>query len=398
LQTARDAVLGLGTALPPHVLRQRLAARALSEWLGAERMGADSRSVRRLFRLSGVDRRYTCVAGFLPGDPGPLFATPPPGTARRMELYAEHAPPLAAEAARNALRSASVLPSEIDHVVVVSCTGFVAPGPDVALIELLGLRRNVERTVVGFMGCHAAFNGLRVARASARDGRTVLMVCVELCSLHVQPDASRDALVSASLFGDGAAAIVVGRETTARPALLRPGRADTKVEPDGGEHMAWHIGDTGFRMRLSAYVPHLLGTDIGAFVAPLAGGRDVSSWCVHPGGPAILTRIEAALGLTTGDLAHSRAALRAHGNLSSATILFVLERALEGLAEGEPGVMLGFGPGLTLEGLAFTRGPATLPRRTAPMDSTPVRDIAAPGAPGTTAPGTTARGTTARGQ
>jgi len=353
LKLARDAVLGLGTALPPHLLRQSRVAEALATW-----QGADRKFVRRLFRLAGVERRYTCVRGFDPDDPGPLFQTPAPRTGRRMELYAEHAPPLAAEAARRALRSASVRPSEIDHVVVVSCTGLVAPGPDVQLIELLGLRHNVERTVIGFMGCHAAFNGLRVARASAQDGRTVLLVCVELCSLHVQPDLTRDALVAASLFGDGAAAVVVGRETSARPALVRPGRAASRLIPDGGAHLAWHVGDTGFQMRLSAYVPQLLGIDVGAFVAPLAGGLDVTSWCVHPGGPAILSRIEAALGLTTGHLDASRAALRAHGNLSSATVLFVLERELARMAEGDRGVMLGFGPGLTLEGMAFSRGPA----------------------------------------
>jgi predicted naringenin-chalcone synthase len=355
LDYVRDAVLGLGTALPAHVLDQNDAALAISDWLES-----DSKLIRRLFRLSGVARRHTCVDGFRPDLPGPLFVHPAPSTGARMELYAHHAPPLAAEAARKALQSAGIGAAEIDHVVVVSCTGFVAPGPDVALIGLLGLRRSVERTIVGFMGCHAAFNGLRVARAAARDGRTVLMVCVELCSLHAQPEDSRDALVSSSLFGDGAAAVVVGRESEARPALIRPGRAESRLEPDGGEHMAWQIGDTGFRMRLSAYVPQLLGADVASFVTRIAGGADVNSWCVHPGGPAILARIESALGLPDRGLITARAALRDHGNLSSATVLFVLERELARLTEGQRGVMLGFGPGLTLEGMAFERGPAQL--------------------------------------
>ncbi len=353
MQLARDAVLGLGTALPRHRLRQADAAEAL-----ADVVDADRKLVRRVFRLAGVDARHTCVAGFTQDDPGLLLGRPSPSTARRMELYAEHAPPLAAEAARRALRSGAVRAAEIDHVVFVSCTGFVAPGPDVVLMGLLGLRPDVERTLIGFMGCQAAFNGLRIARSLSRDGRTVLLVCVELSSLHVQPEATRDALVAASLFGDGAAAVVVGCEHSTRPALLRPAHAASLVVPDDGAHMAWQIGDTGFRMSLSSYLPELLGADISAFVAPVIEGREIASWCVHPGGPAILARIESALTLAPGDLAASRAALRAHGNLSSATVLFVLERELARLQEGEQGLMLGFGPGLTLEALAFSRGPA----------------------------------------
>jgi predicted naringenin-chalcone synthase len=362
-----DAILGLGTALPEHVVEQAAAAHAVGGWFPEDH---PARTLApRVFRLAGVAERRTVVDGFRPQHPGPLLVHPSPSTGDRMALYARHAPDLAERAARRALESARVPAVEIDHVVLVSCTGFVSPGPDIALMERLGMRRDVERTIVGFMGCHAAFNGLRVARAAARDGRTVLLVCVELCSLHVQPDGSRDALVSEALFGDGAAAAVVGRESRERPALVRLRRGASRVDPDGGEHMAWEIGDHGFRMRLSSYVPGLLGADLPSFVAPLAGGQDVDSWCVHPGGPAILAQVEDALGLERGGLVASRAALRAHGNLSSATVLYVLERELPRLAEGDRGVMLGFGPGLTLEGAAFTRGPAAVPAVPSPADA-----------------------------
>ncbi len=369
-----DTILGLATALPPHVVSQSDAARALADWFPA---GHPVRQTApRVFRLAAVDERRSVVDGFRPGRPGPLLAHPPPSTAARMALYARHAPTLAARAARGALAAAALRARDIDHLVLVTCTGLVAPGPDVALVERLGLRRDVERTVIGFMGCHGAFNGLRVARAAARDGRRALLVCVELCSLHVQPDGSRDALVSAALFGDGAAAAVIGRESRARPALVRLGRGASRIEPDGGDHMAWEIGDHGFRMRLSSYVPRLLAADLASFVTPLAAGGEVASWCVHPGGPAILAQVEGVLGLRRGGLAASRAALRAHGNLSSATVLFVLARELPRLAEGERGVMLGFGPGLTLEGAAFERGPAPVPVVPAAAPCARVRDAA----------------------
>ena len=362
-----DAVLGLGTALPQFVIEQAAAGAAVGAWFPDGHAARDL--APRVFRLAGVALRRSVVDGFRPDMPGPLLAHPSPSTGARMQLYAMHAPDLAAVAARRALESAATPPQEIDHIVVVSCTGFVSPGPDVALIASLGLRRDVERTIVGFMGCHGAFNGLRVARAAARDGRTTLLVCVELCSLHVQPDGSRDALVSEALFGDGASAVVVGRETPERPALVRLGRGASRVAPDGGAHMAWEIGDHGFRMRLSSYVPGLLAADLSDFVAPLAGGRDVDSWCVHPGGPAILAQVETVLGLAPGGLVASRAALRAHGNLSSATVLFVLERELSRMEAGARGVMLGFGPGLTLEGVAFERGPALAPSPHAVQDA-----------------------------
>ncbi len=349
--TAPAAILGLGTALPPF---RGTCADAL-DWV-ERALAADPAAVRlarRVLERAGVETRYSCVPDFLrPGEPL-LLGSRSPGTSARMQAYREHAPRLAA--CRRALASAEVGPEEISSLVVVSCTGFFAPGPDVSLVRELGLRDDMARTVVGFMGCYAGFNGLRVARdaVAARPGSKALVVCVELCTLHFRPDPQSDNVVAKALFGDGAAAVVVGDDGDR--ALARLGDAATLVQPDTVDEMGWEIGDDGFRMHLSSYVPKLLSACLADFVAPLRDDR-TSSWCVHPGGRAILDHVQDALSLPSDALASSRDVLRDVGNVSSATVFFVLERELRRMRTGDRGVMLGFGPGLTLEALAFARG------------------------------------------
>jgi predicted naringenin-chalcone synthase len=360
------SIVGIGTAVPPHRFTQRESADGMAAALAAHPVAAVL--ARQVIRRSGIDARHTCVPDFGRPDRPRLLGDVSPPTSSRMRAYREHAAPLAAAACRRALASAHVDAATISHLVVVTCTGFFAPGPDVELIDLLGLRPDVARTIVGFMGCYAAFNGLRVARDSvaARPGTKALVVCVELCTLHFRPDPAPDNVVAHALFGDGAAAVVVGDDAD---ALVRLGAAATLVAPDTRRDMGWEIADDGFRMSLSSYVPSLVATDITRFVAPLADG-DVASWCVHPGGRAILDHVEDALSLPRDALASARGVLRDVGNVSSATVLFVLEREIARLAEGERGVMLGFGPGLTLEGLAFARGPRAL--RPSPVEAVDV--------------------------
>ncbi len=315
---------------------------------------------RVLFRRSGVRTRWACVPDFSEGGEGRLFGDERPGTAARMVAFREHAPTLAAQAGRRALRSAGVAAERVTHLVVVTCTGFYAPGPDIDLIGLLGLRADVERTLIGFMGCYAAFNGVRTARRAveADPGACALVVCVELCSLHFRADPGADNLVAHALFGDGAAAVVIEHDPDGDRALVALGDSATRVEPGTAGHMGWEIADDGFHMVLSSYVPQLVGANLAGFVAPLVAGAP-DSWCVHPGGPAILDHVQAALGIDPAALESSRAVLRDVGNLSSGTVLFVLEREIARLRAGAGGLLLGFGPGLTLEGLSFVRGVRT---------------------------------------
>ena len=276
-----------------------------------------------------------------------------PSTAERMKLYEAYAPTLAVQAVEALELGADV--SEITHVIVTSCTGLSAPGIDLLLVEHLGLKPSTERTVVGFMGCYAAMNALKLSRHIVRSEprSKVLVVSIELCSLHLQESHAIEQVLSFLVFGDGCAAAIISAEPTglaldAFEALLIPSAAD---------QITWNIRDQGFDMFLSGQVPLSVGGALRVGKADLLGGaacESIDLWAVHPGGRSILDAVENALSLPKEALAASREVLRANGNMSSATILFVLKALLE---TGEPGMRgcgMAFGPGLTAETLLFS--------------------------------------------
>ncbi len=358
-------LLGLGRAVPAQEL-DRAAALALMTRL-SPLPPEQERGVRALYRRTGIETRRTAV--FDPGSasPWPSGADPTaehgPGTAARMALYAEVAGPLAVAAASEALERADVAVSRMTHLVTVSCTGFGAPGIDQLLIRDLDLSPSVQRTHIGFMGCHGALNGLRVARAfvEAEPDARVLLVAAEICSVHVQHGwEDEEQVVANALFGDGAAAAVIGTapEPAAMPRPWRIARSGSHLFRDSAELMTWTVGDHGFRMGLSARVPALLAEHLGPWLSRwLAeaglGVDDVGCWAVHPGGTRILGAVECALGLGPDALATSREVLRRHGNMSSPTVLFVLDALWRAAARG-PCVALAFGPGLVAEVTLFT--------------------------------------------
>jgi predicted naringenin-chalcone synthase len=276
-----------------------------------------------------------------------------PGTERRMAVYAEAAPALA-EAAVAQLAARADL-SGLTHVVVASCTGFVAPGIDQILSARLGLDPTVERLLVGFMGCYAAVAALRSARHIVRSepAARVLVVCVELCTLHLQDTPELEPLLAQLQFGDGAAAALV----TGEAGGFALGQPFATALPDSAELIRWTITDRGFAMHLSGEVPARIARALaepGTARAAL-GGRSagaVDGWAVHAGGRSILDAVENSFGLSPDALAHSRAVLEANGNMSSATLMFTLARMLAGPPVAE-GVALAFGPGLAAEGFAF---------------------------------------------
>lgn len=357
------ALAGFGTALPTHRFTQAELAELHAGFCRID--PARERTLKALYRRSGVKTRGSVILD-VPG--GPLDARQSfyprarderdrgPATADRMRVYAEAAPPLAVAAARDALASTDVSPDTVTHLVTVSCTGFVAPGVDAAIIEELGLPRTTQRTHVGFMGCHGSLNGLRLARSFA-DGSPehVSLVCsVELCTLHFSYGWDPDMMVANALFADGAAA-VVGRSPSGRGNEWRVGGNGTFLVPDSRDDMTWRIGDHGFRMTLSARVPELIESSLERWVVRWLAGHDltvpeVASWAVHPGGPRILSSVERALGVDPSHSEVSRAVLAEHGNMSSATILFILDR-LKRLDAPRPCVALAFGPGLVVEAL-----------------------------------------------
>jgi predicted naringenin-chalcone synthase len=297
-----------------------------------------------------------------------------PSTGRRMQAYEAGAPLLAIAASQRAMTDAGIIPGDITHVVSVSCTGFMAPGIDMALVEGLGLAPTVERTHVGFMGCHGALNGLKVARGclAAEPAARVLMCAVELCTLHFFTGWDAEKIVANALFADGAAAVVCQSEAAksqgdtvfgprSGPAATRDAwrleAVGTVRIPDSATAMSWRIGDFGFDMGLSRRIPELIGLHLRRWVERWLDKQgmtlaDVGSWAVHPGGPKILDAVEASLSLPQNGLVDSRAVLAAYGNMSSPTVLFILDRMRRQNAP-RPCVALGFGPGMVVEAALF---------------------------------------------
>ena len=311
----------------------------------------------RMAERSGIDHRWSVlpsVEGGSPVDPGGFYAEGMPSTSRRMKLYQRYAPALALKAI-DALKSKADI-GAITHLVVASCTGFVAPGIDQIIADALGLT-NVERTLVGFMGCYAAVAALRTARHIVRSEPTarVLVVTVELSSLHLQAEQQLERLLMMLQFGDGAAAALVSAQHSGF-AMETPFSVNLAESAD---LIRWEIGDTGFIMHLSGEVPGRIQTALRdeSVRQRLCGEAEpamIGNWAVHAGGRSILDAVENGLDLTDNALAVSRGVLARHGNMSSATLMFILADLLEQERHGQ-GVALAFGPGVAAEGFRFSR-------------------------------------------
>jgi predicted naringenin-chalcone synthase len=280
-----------------------------------------------------------------------------PTTGQRNAVYTRKAGPLVLQAAQAALKEGDVDPARVTHLVTVSCTGFNAPGVDLALIGGLTLPPTVQRTHIGFMGCHGALNALRVANAfTGADPSAVALVCaVELCSLHYHYGWDPEKMIANALFADGAAAIV-GAAKGPRDAW-RLAANGSVILPNSTDAMTWTIGDHGFEMTLSKRVPQLIGEHLRPWLQKWLAAhgvdwRSVRSWAIHPGGPKILEAVEAALDLPGGATAAARAVFAEHGNMSSPTVLYIIDRLRIARAP-RPCVALGFGPGLAAEAALF---------------------------------------------
>ncbi len=343
-------ITGIAYATPAHDIHA-----AFIGW--ARTRLADTREAAvfdRMATRSGIGHRWSVLPetadGGSPVGPHGFYAgglMPP--TSARMALYAEHAPALA----MTAIAKLGELQG-ITHIVVASCTGFTAPGLDQVLAARLGLDPAVERVLIGFMGCYAAVTALKTARHIVRSepGARVLVVTVELSTLHLQPATELEPLLAMLQFGDGAAAAIV--EGAGHGLALDAPFAATL--PDSAGLIEWHIGDTGFAMHLSGEVPGRIAEALAVPVtrAALTGGVDaaaIDAWAIHAGGRSILDAVENALGLEPSALAESRGVLSANGNMSSSTLMFVLAALFA--RKPKSGVALAFGPGLAAEGLRF---------------------------------------------
>jgi predicted naringenin-chalcone synthase len=360
------SILGIGTAVPGSPVTQKMMLGAAINLLEADE--ERTAVLMDLYGQTEIDSRHmfdpqiaqdivhhTTVSGS-------PFCTPGadglgPDTEQRMAAYMEHAPPLARMAAARALDESGLSPAEVTHLVTVSCTGFRAPGFDISLMKTLELAPTVARTHIGFMGCHGAFNGLRVARAfaDADPAARILLCAVELCSIHYHYPWNPKRLVGNALFADGAAALVgKGESTSTGWQVCANG---SYLVPKSEFAMNWTVGNHGFGMELSAKVPRIINDNLRGWLEPWLRGHglalaDVGSWAVHPGGPRILTAVESALGVDRAQTRVSREVLAKFGNMSSPTMLFIVQR-LRAADAPLPCVALGFGPGLMAEAVLF---------------------------------------------
>jgi len=337
--------------VPTHDVHQAFIA-----WAEAQLGKRERPLFQRMAKRSGIAHRWSILPQAPhPTEPGGFYHCDPlPGTGARMEIYAHEAPALALRAIED-LRGRVALDG-ITHLVVASCTGFVAPGIDQIIAAKLGLAPSVERLLVGFMGCYAAVVALRSARHIVRSEpqARVLVVTVELSSLHLNPADQLEPLLAMLQFGDGAAAALV----TADPQGFALGNGFATTLPDSARLIRWDITDRGFAMHLSGEVPGRIAEGLSDpdFASAATGGHDpqeIDGWAVHAGGRSILDAVERALHLDGRALDASRGVLNEFGNMSSSTLMFVLSRMLAG-PPVEHGVALAFGPGLAAEGFGFT--------------------------------------------
>jgi predicted naringenin-chalcone synthase len=362
-------IQNIATSVPDTSVEQSLIRDKMKEYVNDQPV--TRRIIHRIYSHSGIEKRHTVADDFHADGQPPLFfkkdgALGTPSTKTRNDLYIRHAKKHFVEVAEKLLAENKQISKEnITHVITVSCTGFFAPEPAYEVVKNLNLSPSTQRFHIGFMGCFAAFPALKMAQAFCRadPDAAVMVICLELCTLHLQDSTATDQLISGSVFADGAAgAIVSSGEPSARQPAYRIEHFQTAIAAQSEEDMAWKIGNAGFEMVLSTAVPDIIQGNLRESIAPLLDAYDlaydeVDHWPVHPGGRAILDKIEQNLHLDPSQIAPSRTVLSQYGNMSSATILFVLRELLRCPASQpeEKALAMAFGPGLTIESGLLTK-------------------------------------------
>jgi predicted naringenin-chalcone synthase len=344
----------VATAVPPHDIHEAFRGFAQAQF----RDNRHTSLFQRMADRSGIEHRYSFLSPH-PAPDSPYIDADGfyrrnqfPDTAARMRRFERHAPELAQDAVERLQLGAER--ARISHLLITCCTGFSAPGLDLELIERCGLPSGIERTMIGFMGCYAAINALKLARHIVRSEphSRVLILNIELCTLHLKETTDLEQVLSFLLFGDGCAACVVSAE----PAGIALDSFRAVLVPDTRELITWNIRDFGFDMVLSGQVPGAIHDALHDHMDEILGGAQASAidlWAVHPGGRTVLAAVERAFDLAPAALAASREVLRRYGNMSSATVMFVIEKLLRSNTRGRGGCAMSFGPGLTAETMLF---------------------------------------------
>lgn len=359
----QSKITAIGIANPPFKRTQVEVAELIVDAFHLDEN--QEKILKKIYKSSGINTRYSILSDycklpgefeFFPNDPKDNF----PSTAKRMHLYKQHALHLAITAVENCLNSIKFDKNNITHLITVSCTGMYAPGIDIEIVQKLNLNPSVKRTAINFMGCYGAFNGLKVANAfcQAEQNANVLLVCVELCSIHFQNNFNLENMVSNALFADGAASVLVQNHSSLdKYFCLQSFFCD--LVPQTHQDMAWSIADYGFDIVLSSYVPEAIKSGIFMFTETLLKQShysidDIHHYAIHPGGIKILHACEAALNIPAQKNEHAYEVLRNYGNMSSATVLFVLKKIWDklGIKDNNQNIFsCAFGPGLTLEAM-----------------------------------------------
>jgi predicted naringenin-chalcone synthase len=366
-------IISIGTAVPQHSYSQSDLVNKMLEFHGWDDP-VQHRKLRVLYKRTAIETRHSVIPDFSMNGALPrLFektagATDMPSVESRLSVFRKEAFPLAHTAIKNNFIQNGMSVQDVTHLITVSCTGMAAPGLELKIIEELGLPPDIRRFGVNFMGCYAVFHALQMADAlcKADESARVLIVSVELCTLHFQSRDESDILLANALFSDGAASALVvsdqiAADQTDKPALNIRGFGSYVLQK-GKQDMGWDISSDGFIMTLSSAIPDLIQENITRVAGNVLDNynlttADIAHWAIHPGGRKILTAIESALNLPASALDVSRKILADFGNMSSATILFVLKEMLENGHELHPGETIfsaGFGPGLALESALFT--------------------------------------------
>ncbi|MBK6967230.1 MAG: type III polyketide synthase [Bacteroidales bacterium] len=360
-------IISIGTAVPEYATPQSVI---LGFMHAAYQNKIASRKLNILFHNSGIDTRYSVVPDFNNGDSEHNFFSPDqplPDVEKRIGIYKKNAASLAVEAIRHSVGNLKTTVSEfgITHLITVSCTGIYAPGLGTDIMEQLGLPGDIFTTSINYMGCNAAFPALKIADMIARTDKNarVMVVCVELCTIHFQPKDNHDNLLSNTIFGDGAAAVVVVSDEAAvenRQSGLTLNGFYSLLLSNGKDLMGWNITPVNFEMVLDAGIPAFISDEVMEILQK-AGKKleidpsSVDKWAIHPGGKSILDAIKKRIPLNESDLQYSYKVLARYGNMSSPTILFVLNEMLEsGLRPEEKIFSIGFGPGISIETALFT--------------------------------------------
>jgi predicted naringenin-chalcone synthase len=349
-------IISIGTALPQFCHPQQEILQFMQK---AYRLNDnDARKLAYLYKQSEIQNRYSVLPDFVRPESDWQFIEPGQSErclSSRMEIYQSSACALSVAAIKDCIKDI-INPEEITHLITVSCTGMSAPGLDLQITEDLQLSNKVFRTSVNFMGCYAAIHALKIGKmiCDTTSNANVIIVCTEVCTIHFQKTFTIDNASSSLLFGDGSAALLLSSSLSSAKALTVKSFY-AEVSYKGKDDMSWQISNTGFLMKLSAYIPQLIQEDIASLVqnALDEGGikqSEITHWCIHPGGRKILEVIQSKLSLSNEDLSCSKSVLSKYGNMSSPTILFVLKEIMDGIHEAPCNVFgVAFGPGLTME-------------------------------------------------